>query len=112
MTRDEFKAHYGMEPERAKEILEELRHIVNREVHDVIAHADYFINPEEYGYNGDLTKEDEDDDGYTCLYDYGSQCGGAVKAFMDLISFHTPYGGQTSAIRACELMGIEWEGDK
>lgn len=35
----------------------------------------------------------------------------AVKAFMDLISFHTAYGGQTSAIRACKLMDIEWEGD-
>lgn len=112
MTREEFTSQFGMEPERAKEILEELRYIVNREVHEVIAHADFYIDPEAYGYDGELMKEDEDDDGYTCLYDYGRQSGGAVKAFMDLISFHTSHGGHTSAIRACELMGIEWEGDR
>ena len=56
--------------------------------------------------------EDDDDDGYTCLYDFGNLSGGAVKAFMRLISFHTTHGGHTSAIRACELMGLEWEGDK
>lgn len=111
MTREEFKKQFGMEPEKAKEILEELKNIVNREVHETIAHADFYIDPESYGYEGELIKEDEDDDGYTCLYDYGKQSGGAVMAFMDLISFHTPYGGQTSAIRACELMGIEWEAD-
>lgn len=112
MTSEEFLSQFGMKPERAKEILEELRHIVNSEVHEVIAHADFYIDPEAYGYDGELTKEDEDDDGYTCLYDYGKQSGGAVKAFMDLISFHTSHGGHTSAIRACELMGIEWDGDR
>jgi hypothetical protein len=100
-----------MTPERAKEILETFKNIVNQEVHETIAHADYYINPERYGYEGDLEKEDEDDDGYTCLYEYGRQHG-AVKTFMDLISFHTTHGGHTSAIRACELMGIEWEADK
>lgn len=112
MTNEEFKSQFGMEPERAKEILKGLRYIVNQEVDEVIAHANFYIDPEAYGYDGELTKDDEDDDGYTCLYDYGNQCGGAVKAFMDLISFHTAYGGQTSAIEACKLMGIKWDGDK
>ena len=40
MTREEFAIYYGMTPERAKQILEELRHIVNQEVHETIAHAD------------------------------------------------------------------------
>lgn len=111
MTNAEFVKQFGMEPERAKWILEQLRYIVNREVREIIANADYFIDPEAYGYEGELEKEDENDDGYICLYDYGEQCGGAVRAFMDLISFHTAYGGQTSAIEACKLMGIEWEGD-
>lgn len=111
MTKEEFTAYYGMTPERAKQILEELRHIVNQEVHEVIANADYFIDPEPYGYKGELQKEDEDDDGYTCLYDFGNLAGGSVKAFMRLISFHTRHGGQTSAIEACRLMGIEWEAE-
>lgn len=111
MTTEEFKTCFGMAPERAKEILEELRHIVNAEVHETIAHADYYIDPRPYGYEGELEKEDTDDDGYTCLYDFGKSTS-AVVAFMKLISFHTPYGGHTSAIRACELMGIEWEADR
>lgn len=112
MSKDEFIAYYGMTPERAKQILEELRHIVNQEVHEVIAHADYYIDPVSYGYEGGLEKEDDDDDGYTCLYDFGNLTGGAVKAFMRLISFHTTHGGHTSAIEACRLMGIEWEADR
>jgi hypothetical protein len=111
MTEQEFIKWYGMKPERAKEILTELKNIVNREVHEVIAHADYYIDPRPYGYEGELEKEDADDDGYTCLYDYGKQTG-AVSAFMRLISFHTTHGGHTSAIRACELMGLEWEADQ
>lgn len=112
MTQEEFAKYFGMTPDRAKQIIEELRHIVNGEVHEVIAHADFYIDPIPYGYEGELEKEDADDDGYTCLYDFGGRSGGAVSAFMDLISFHTSHGGHTSAIRACELMGIEWEGDK
>lgn len=112
MSKEEFTAYYGMTPERAKQILEELRHIVNQEVHEVIAHADYYIDPRPYGYEGELEKEDEDDDGYTCLYDFGNLSGGAVKAFMQLISFHTTHGGHTSAIESCKLMGIEWEADR
>ena len=111
MTREEFATYYGMTPERAKQILEELRHIVNQEVHETIAHADYYIDPRPYGYEGELEKEDDDDDGYTCLYDFGNLSGGAVKAFMRLISFHTTHGGHTSAIEACRLMGIKWEED-
>ena len=112
MNEEEFKAYFGMSPERAKQILTELRHIVNQEVHEVIAHADYYMDPRAYGYEGELEKEDCDDDGYTCLYDFGSQSGGAVRAFMRLISFHTTHGGHTSAIEACRLMGVEWEADK
>lgn len=110
-VRDRFIQQFGMTPDRAKEILEELRHIVNAEVHEVIAHADYYIDPAAYGYEGKLEKEDEDHDGYTCLYDFGERVS-AVSAFMKLISFHTPYGGHTSAIEACSLMGIEWGADK
>ena len=40
MTKAEFKAQFGMEPERAKEILEQLRKIINCEVWETIAHAD------------------------------------------------------------------------
>lgn len=112
MTTEEFKSYYGMSPERAKQILEELRHIVNQEVHEVIACADYYIDPRPYGYEGELEKEYEDDDGYTCLYDFGNLTGGAVKAFMRLISFHMTHGGHTSAIEACRLMEIEWEADR
>jgi len=112
MTHEEFTSYYGMTPERARQILTELRHIVNREVHEVIAHADYYIDPRPYGYEGVLEKENGEDDGYTCLYDFGNLSGGAVNAFMQLISFHTTHGGHTSAIRACELMGLVWEGDK
>lgn len=112
MTREEFTEYYGMTPDRAREILEELRCIVNQEVHETIAHADFYIDPRSYGYEGDLEKEEADDDGYTCLYDFGNQSGGAVKAFMLLISFHTTHGGHTSAIEACRLMGVSWEGDR
>lgn len=112
MTQEEFKAYFGMTPERAKQILEGLRRIVNQEVHEVIAHADYYIDPVPYGYDGKLEKEDEDDDGYTCLYDFGDLSGGSVKAFMQLISFHTTHGGHTSAIEACRLMGIEWSANR
>lgn len=107
----QFERRFGMPPERAKEILEELRHIVNAEVCEVIAHADFYINPSAYGYEEEIEKEDENDDGYTCLYDFGRSTS-AVAAFMKLISFHTPYGGHTSAIEACRLMGIEWEADR
>lgn len=112
MNEEEFKAYFGMSPERAKQILTELRHIVNQEVHEVIANADYYMDPRAYGYEGELEKEDCDDDGYTYLYDFGDQTGGAVRAFMRLISFHTTHGGHTSAIEACRLMGVEWEADK
>ena len=56
-------------------------------------------------------EKDDDDDGYTCLYDYGKQHG-AVEAFRDLISCHTTHGGHTSAMEACKLMGLEWEKDR
>lgn len=108
MTKREFIKYYGMTPERAKELMTKLRHIVNWEVHQVIAHADYYIDPWNYGFEGKIEKEDEDDDGYTCLYDFGAQ-NSAEKTFTDFISFHTRHGGHTSAIRACELMGLSWD---
>lgn len=107
MTRDEFFRYYGMTPTRAKQIMERFRELVNDEVHDTIAHADFYIDPRPYGYEGELAKEDEDDDGYVSLYEYGEQ-NSAVKTFMDLISWHGTHGGHTSAIEACRLMGIEW----
>lgn len=94
--------------------------MINAEVREVIAHADFYINPldycdEEYlkHHMGEdvLEKDSEDDDGYINLYEYGRQHS-AVSTFMKLISWHTTHGGHTSAIRACDLMGLEWEADK
>lgn len=108
MTREEFIDHFGMTPEKAKELMERLRELINREVYETIAHADYYINPRAYGYEGPLEKEDFDDDGFVCMYEYG-RFNSAEKTFMDFISWHSRHGGHTSAIRACELMGIDWE---
>lgn len=119
MTEQEFIKCFGLKPNKAKELMERLREIVNREVEEVITHADYYANPTDYcdeeylkeQYGEDvLEKEDEDADGYTKLYEFGRQHS-AVKTFMDFISWHTYYGGHTSAIRACDLMNLEWEAD-
>lgn len=114
MSEEEFIQYYGMTPKRAREILEEVRHLINAEVHETIDHADYYIHPEAYGYgieDGVDLEKDDDADGYSCLYDYGER-NSAVKTFMRIISFHTTHGGHTSAIRACELMELEWEADR
>lgn len=112
MTREEFIDHFGMTPEKAKYILTKFRQMVNAEVHDVIEHADAYINPEDYGIDSDIygkpLEKDDDSDGYACMYEYGLQHS-AEYVFMRLISGDTRYGGHTSAIRACELMGIDWE---
>lgn len=116
MTEMKFKEYYGMTPAKAKELMEELKHIVNREVEMVISHADFYMNPLDYCDKetleedyGPLEKGD-DDDGYTCLYDFGKQHS-AVSTFMDFISLHTRHGGHTSAIEACDLMDLEWAAD-
>lgn len=112
MTREKFIDYFGMTPEKAKYILTKFRQMVNAEVHNAIEHADYYINPENYGVDADLHgmpfEKDEDSDGYTCLYEYGVHHS-AEYVFMRLISGNTRHGGHTSAIRACELMGIDWE---
>lgn len=112
MTREKFIDYFGMTPEKAKYILTKFRQIVNAEVHHVIENADFYINPQDYGCESDVRgmpfEKDEDSDGYTCLYEYGVQHS-AEYVFMRLISGDTRYGGHTSAIRACELMGIDWE---
>ena len=120
MTEEEFIKDFGITPGKAKELMERLRQIVNYEVEQVIKHADYYIDPVPYCGEewlkeniGDdvLEKDDEDDDGYTKLYEFGRQHS-AVSTFMDFISLHTRYGDHGSAIRACDLMGIEWEADQ
>lgn len=118
MTREEFIELFGITPEKAKEILEQVRKMINKQVHETIEHADYYMDPFAYSskeylehHLGCKIEKDEEDDGYTCLYEYGREHG-AVETFMNLISLHTTHGGHTSAIRACELMGLEWEADK
>jgi len=119
MTEEEFVKDFGITPKKAKELIIRLREIVNQEVHEVIEHADYYMNPTQYSdedwlkerYGDDVLEKDEDSDGYPNLYDFGKQ-NSAVKTFMDFISYHTSYGGHTSAIRACDLMDLEWEWDK
>ena len=120
MTREEFEKHFGLSPEKCKELMERVKEIINNEVHEVIAHADFYMDPVNYcgedylkeRYGDDvLDKDNEDDDGYIKLYEYGRQHS-AVSTFMNLISWHTTHGGHTSAIRACDLMGLEWEADK
>ena len=118
MTEEEFVKCFGLSSERAKEILERFRKLVNQYVHETIEHADYYIDPFnycdkeylEYHLECEIEK-DEDDDGYACLYEYGREHS-AVETFMNLISWHTSYGGHTSAIRACDLMGLEFPRDK
>lgn len=119
MTEQEFINDFGITPGKAKELMERLCQIVNAEVKEVIRHADYYINPFDYCeaedleeiYGEDALEKDDDDDGYTNLYEFGHQHS-AVSTFMDFISFHTKHGGHTSAINACDLMGLEWEADK
>lgn len=109
-----FEDHFGMSPEKARQILESLRRIVNSEVHNVIENADFYIDPLGYADQDSLEErygkleKDDDADGYACLYDYGKQ-NSAISAFMDIISSHTYYGGYTSATEACNLMGLEWK---
>ena len=105
-----FERQFGITPAKAKYLMERLADIVNQEVHEVIAHADFYMDPENYGVAAP-EKEDEDDDGFTGLYDFRKQ-NSAVKTFRDFISRNTLHGGHTSAIEACRLMGIEWEADK
>lgn len=118
MTEEEFVKCFGLSSETAKEILERFRELVNQYVHETIKQADYYIDPFYYCDKEYLEhhleceiEKDEDDDGYACLFEYGREHS-AVETFMDLISWHTSYGGHTSAIRACDLMGLEFPRDK
>ena len=119
MTEEEFIKDFGITPNKAKELIERLREIVNQEVHEVIEHADYYMNPTQYcdedwlkeRYGDDVLEKDEDSDGYPNLYDFGEQ-NSAVMTFMHFISWHTSHGGHTSAIRACDLMDLEFTRDK
>ena len=120
MSEEEFIKDFGLSPDRCRDLMERVRQIINTEVHEVIAHADYYVDPVNYcgeeflkeQYGEDVfEKDNEDDDGYTKLYEYGRQSG-AVSLFMSLISWHTTHGGHTSAIRACDLMDLAWEADR
>lgn len=106
MDSEVFKMYFGISPEKAKSLMERVAEIVNREVHEVITHADFYINPEDYDIDcEDLVKEDSDADGYTCLYDYLDQ-NSPEKRFMDLISYDTTHGGMGSAVAACKFLGV------
>lgn len=115
MTREEFEEYFGLTPEKCKELMEALAKIVNEEVREAIAHADYYMNPLDYCDKDDLKetygedcleKEDEDDDGYTKLYDFKKN-GTAAYAFQRLISIKTTHAGYGSATAACKLMELE-----
>lgn len=88
MTREEFIDYFGMTPEKAKYILTKFRQMVNAEAHDVIEHADAYINPEDYEVDSDIyekpLEKDDDSNGYTRLYEYGVQHS-AEYVFMRLI---------------------------
>lgn len=117
MTREEFIEYFGLTPEKAKELMVLLRQIVNREVETVIAHADFYMNPLDYCDKDYLEErygtleKDDDEDGYTQLYDFGKEHS-VVETFMKFISLHTRHGGYTSAIEACNLMNLAWDGDE
>ena len=106
MTDEVFRLQFGLPPEKAKRLMQRVVEIVNREVHNVIENANYYIEPREYGYGGELYKDDEDADGYTCLYDYEEQ-ESPESRFMELISYDTFFGGHGSACEACKFLGIE-----
>lgn len=48
MTEEEFVKCFGLSSEKAKEILERFRELVNKYVHETINHADYYIDPFNY----------------------------------------------------------------
>ena len=114
MTAEVFERQFGIKPEKAKELMERLQEIVTKEVREVIENADFYMNPMDYYCDEDSVREEYGDDvfekngcsdGYPNLYDYKKQTS-AEKCFMDFISYHTRYGGHSSAIDACRFMGI------
>lgn len=115
MTREEFTEKFGMTPEKCREIMETVARIINWEAAEIIEHADYYMDPTSYvdeddlkeEYGPDALEKDDDADGYPNLYDF-RKGNSPEKLFMDLISLHTHYGGHTTAIEACKLMG-KWE---
>ena len=110
LTEEQFVKQFGMTPEKARSIMLHIKHLVNAEVKNAIANANYYIDPKNYGYDGPLGKSDIDDDGYTMLYECGEE-NSAEEIFMSVISIDTNYGGHTSAVEACNTMKIrdEWE---
>lgn len=114
--RIEFQEKFGMSPERCKQIMIDVMHLINWEAEEIIRHLDYYENPTNYcepeslaeKYGPHALEKDDDDDGYPNLYDY-SKDHSAVELFQQIISIHTRYGGHTSAMEACNLMGLDWE---
>lgn len=116
MTKEEFEEYFGLTPEKCKELMEALAKIVNEEVREAIAHADYYMNPLDYCDEDDLKetygekcleKEDEDDDGYVGLYDFKRRGSSAAYAFQRFVSNRTSHAGYGSATAACKLMELE-----
>ena len=113
MTREEFISYYDMTPERAKKTLELVTELVNEEVRRAIVSHDLYENPTSYLDETELKEKYGEDaleregDCYPNLYDY-SVANSSVSTFMNLISCNTFHGGQTCAVEACRLMGIEW----
>ena len=119
MTKEQFQEYFGLSAEKCAELMNRLAAIIDTEVEEVIKHADFYMNPldytdekylkEEYGEDC-LEKEDEDDDGYIALYSF-RRSHSAADTFQRFISYRTHYGGYTSALQACDLMGIKgWRG--
>lgn len=114
MTEIEFTHKFGVNPEKCKEIMEDVAQLVNAEVEEVIKHLDYYMCPMDYcdkeylieQYGEDAFEKDEDDDGYPNLYNFKRQ-NSAESIFQRIMSRHTFFGGYTSAIEACELMKLE-----
>ena len=115
LRRMEFCDQFGITPDKCAELMNRLAAIVDTEVEEVIKHADFYMNPldycneeqlkEEFGEDWD-EKEDEDDDGYINLYSF-KKSHSAADTFQRFISYRTRYGGYTSALDACDLMGIK-----
>ena len=113
MTNEEFIKQFGMTPEKAKNIMEMIKRFVNVEVKTAIANADYYMNPRAFGYEGPLkwgSENESENGGYSFLYEFSEQ-NSPESVFMSIISIDTYYGGMTSAMEACKLMGIheDWK---
>lgn len=110
MTDDYLIKRFGMTAEAMRRVMKNHKSIVNAEVHKTIWNADYYMNPTDYIDADDLPdgwdEKDEDDDGYSNLYNYAEDLFGedGTKVFKSLISWGTKYGGMGSAVEALVML--------